>query len=274
MRLLLLFSTFVAAIAAAKCTGKVLILMSSVGYVPLRNGTRRWNETVGYYLDELAIPLAEMRQRGLTVRVANPRGNRPPMDPRSADAKYFNGSASALAAALRLVDSAFLGLNNTMPVSDLAASDLATFDAVFIPGGHPPMVDLFDNADVGRVLRFFHGKRKLTGAICHGPVALGAAAIGQDAWPYAGYKFLVFSNAMDEKLQRMWGGLLPFMPETFLTKLGGVDEDGRVAPYAPNALCDRELVFGQNPMSAEVFKTLFMSQYEKMCAGEDWLCDE
>src|SRR5258708_14727274 len=51
----------------------------------------------------------------------------------------------------------------------ISDEELLSFDAVFFPGGHGPMVDLSSNADVARVLRLLHQRGKTIAAVCHGP---------------------------------------------------------------------------------------------------------
>lgn len=56
-------------------------------------------------------------------------------------------------------------LGNPRPFSSFTDEELATFAGVFIPGGHAPLTDLGDNADLGRILLHFHNSNKPTGAI-------------------------------------------------------------------------------------------------------------
>jgi putative intracellular protease/amidase len=52
---------------------------------------------------------------------------------------------------------------------------LDKYIAVYVPGGHPPMVDLMDNSDLGEILNYFHDEGQLTVLLCHGPIAIRAA---------------------------------------------------------------------------------------------------
>jgi len=47
--------------------------------------------------------------------------------------------------------------------ADLTDRELEQFAGVFLPGGHAPMQDLKDNAELGRILGFFHDRQKTTG---------------------------------------------------------------------------------------------------------------
>ena len=49
-----------------------------------------------------------------------------------------------------------VGLKNPDRISDVITSVLDQYDAVFVPGGHGPMIDLLDDPSVGIVMRHFH----------------------------------------------------------------------------------------------------------------------
>jgi putative intracellular protease/amidase len=59
------------------------------------------------------------------------------------------------------------GFQHPVALSSLTDADLDQFDAVFVPGGHGPMVDLSDNPDAGRLLAALHRKSAPIAALCH-----------------------------------------------------------------------------------------------------------
>src|SRR5258708_34782349 len=78
----------------------------------------------------------------------------------------------------------------------ISDEELLSFDAVFFPGGHGPMVDLSSNADVARVLRLLHQRGKTIAAVCHGPAAFLSAGLGPEgAWLFDGDKLAAFTDA-------------------------------------------------------------------------------
>jgi hypothetical protein len=94
--------------ANASCTYNVLVAMSSAGHIELTNGKK---PVIGFYLDELAIPALRLVNEGFNLTYANPKGNRPPMDPTSNSTKYFNGSVSEWEEALNFVNNPDYNLN-------------------------------------------------------------------------------------------------------------------------------------------------------------------
>lgn len=255
--------------------------MSSVGGVPLTNGTRHWNQTVGYYLDELTIPLMALLDSGFNVTFANPMGNAPPMDPHSDRAFYFDPLSPPHAAQLYKqahdTVAAQPGLQTPHRFADMTNDvlDKMDFDAVFIPGGHPPMVDLWQDAELGRILVNFFDQRKTITAICHGPTALLSAGLARQPWIFEGRNMTVFSKAGELINEARWGGRLDFYPEDKLRAAGAnVIED---TVYMPHVVRDldtsdatvQSLVTGQNPFSAGDVASFQLDELLRECGVQE-----
>src|SRR5260370_6708194 len=91
-------------------------------------------------------------------------------------------------------------LQHQRNLSEMSDEELLSFDAVFFPGGHGPMVDLSSNADVARVLRLLHQRGKTVAAVCHGPAAFLSAGLGPEgAWLFDGYKLAGFTDEEEDQ---------------------------------------------------------------------------
>ena len=152
--------------------GKVLVLVSSGHGLPLKDG--KVYTGAGYYLNELTVPVRALMKEGYEITFANPKGNTPQMDVNSAVADFFGGDEAKLQDYLKFRDT-LTGLKNPTRISDVIASGLDQYDAVFVPGGHGPMMDLLDDPDAGTVMRHFHETSKPTAVLCHGPISLLSA---------------------------------------------------------------------------------------------------
>ena len=75
--LLVAVAAAIAVTTARSCTRKVLITMSSASELPITmpNGTTGY-VPIGFYFDELMIPLMALLEEGWTPTFANPQGNR------------------------------------------------------------------------------------------------------------------------------------------------------------------------------------------------------
>ena len=111
------------------------------------------------------------------------------------------------------------GLRDPIRIADVIATGLDQYDAVFVPGGHGPMIDLLDDPNAGIVMRHFSrnvqadggalpwsdfttlGSSEFDGgggrAEC-GRCAAGAHAKAQ-GWIYSGYKMTIFSTAEEQR---------------------------------------------------------------------------
>jgi putative intracellular protease/amidase len=252
---------------------KILVLVSSGHGLPLKDG--KVYTGAGYYLNELTVPVRALMQEGYEITFANPKGNTPQMDVHSAVPDFFGGSEAKLQDYLKFRDS-LTGLKNPTRISDVIASGLDQYDAVFVPGGHGPMEDLLDDPDCGTVMRHFHKTSKPTAVLCHGPISLlsalehskefvdllaagdaaGAHAKAQD-WIYKGYKMTIFSTAEEQQREPMEiGGKVLFYPDLALRTAGG--DVSVAAPWQSYVLQDRELISGQNPFSDQALLNLLL----------------
>lgn len=142
------------------------------------------------------------------------------------------------------------GFQHPVALSSLSDEDLAGFDAVFVPGGHGPMVDLADNPDVGRLLVALHGRSAPIAALCHGPALLLSAPERSDGqWLFDGYRLTCFTD--EEEIQTEAGMLgMSWFLDTALKNAGAVFDDGPAA-WISHVVADRNLITGQNPGSTE-----------------------
>ena len=136
-----------------------------------------------------------------------------------------------------------------LKLSDLSNEELLGYHAVFIPGGHGPMVDLADNAEVRRLLQLMHDRSYTIAALGYGPAALLSASHRSDGmWLFDGYRMTAFTD--EEEDQTRPGKLgMPWCLEAALKNRGAVFDDA-LAAWTSHVVVDRNLITGQNPASA------------------------
>jgi putative intracellular protease/amidase len=244
----------------------ILVITSSADTFPLKDGR---HADIGYFLNELVIPVQAALEAGYEMVLASPSGAKPAMDPQSAAAAHFRGSEAALQNALDFVNS-YPAMLNPRSFRSVIEDGLDEFVGFYAPGGHPPMVDLMQDPDLGEILRHAHATGKTTAFLCHGPIGLTAAmpkakefraalVAGNtdeakrlaEGWQYAGYRMTVFSNDEEHYAEEHYlaGGKVPFYVNDALKFAGGnvsISESGIFKPYVVE---DRELITGQNPPS-------------------------
>jgi putative intracellular protease/amidase len=188
----------------------------------------------GTWLEEYAVPYDAFQEAGAAIVVASPKGGATPIDPQTTPNEEQRLSWAQPIAALQ----------NTQRLADVKADD---FDAVFIPGGHGPLIDLAMNAEVLRLLADFDRAGKIIGAVCHGPAALLNAKRADGTALVAGKRVTAFTNN-EEKLVKL-DRVVPFLLETALRDRGACF-DGTPLPFIPHVVRDGNLITGQNPASS------------------------
>ncbi|KAJ3056553.1 hypothetical protein HK097_006186 [Rhizophlyctis rosea] len=243
--------------------GKVLVILSGSDHLELGNGK---DQPTGFFLCELAQPLAKLLEEGYEPVFANPTGKKPIQDPLSDSLLFFLGNTKEREREHKLINSMSVSsnLSNPIPFASITDDQLHCFKGVFVPGGHAPMEDLFDDKELGRILLHFHARQKTTGAICHGPVALlstRAAVKPGEKFPYAGYNVTAYSDTEEKLNEVMFGSQLKFKVVDELQKEGATICD--TFPMGSKVTVDRELVTGQGPTSAAAFADAFVKHLNK-----------
>ncbi|MEV3959561.1 type 1 glutamine amidotransferase domain-containing protein [Nocardia sp. NPDC050193] len=261
--------------------GTVLIVGSSSDTFELKSGRA---DPTGYYLNELAIPARAIIDAGYEVILTTPKGTPPVVEQFSLKADYFDGSDAELHRAIEFVATS-PGLQNPPSIRAVIEEGLEDYLAVFVPGGHPPMIDLMQDPDLGEVLRYFHTEAKTTALLCHGPVALTAAmpkarefrkalvngdAVAADTaaadWQYIGYRMTVFSDDEEKWAEEniLNGDEVVFYPAEALRAAGGAVQTQGL--FEPHVMQDRELITGQNPYSDGPFAELLVKTLDQAVA--------
>jgi putative intracellular protease/amidase len=254
--------------------GKVLVVMSSANALDLKDSK---TYSTGYYLNEFVVPYRKLVEAGYQPVIANPNGARPVMDANSNNAMFFGGDDAARADALKFAEGLEL-LDHPKTLASVVAEGTDGYVGLFIPGGHAPMVDLLKDRNLGKILTSFHDTGRPTGIVCHGPIVLLSALPDPDAfiasmiagdgkanslnadWPYAGYRLTVFATGEEQALEGPsgLGGNVQFYPVNALAEAGARVET--IANWHPNVVVDRELITGQQPMSAPAFGVALVAQ--------------
>jgi putative intracellular protease/amidase len=214
---------------------KVLIVLTS--HSELGN---TGNKT-GFWLEEFASPYYALTDAGAEITLASPQGGQPPLDPKSdePDAKTeatqrFSKDVAAQAQ-----------LANTVELADVSAD---SFDAVFYPGGHGPLWDLYSDANSIALIQDFIAAEKYVAAVCHAPAVLLKAKDPNGRPLLEGKKVTGFSNSEEAAVELT--DVVPYLLEDELMKVGGIYQ--KVEDWHPLAVVDGLVITGQNPASSQM----------------------
>ncbi len=197
-------------------------------------------EKTGFWLEEFAAPYYVLKDAGLDVTLASPKGGQPPLDPRSDDPK----SETDAMRRFKSDPEAKAALANTVKLSDVSADE---YDAVFYPGGHGPLWDLSDDRNSIALIERIYAAGKPVAAVCHGPAAFRRAQAPDGTPLVRGKSVTGFSNTEEAAVGLT--DVVPFSVEDMLKQNGG--EYSKAENWQPYAVTAGNLVTGQNPASSE-----------------------
>ena len=236
---------------------------------------------VGQYLNELVVPCMALIDAGYDLVLVTPDGTKPQIAKASDSAESFGGDEGAYARAKGFF-SDHLSMNRVRTLRSVIDDGLDDYAGLYVPGGHAPVVDLMQDAEMGTILRHFHEAGKPTGLLCHGPIAIvatlprtrefrAALIAGDDAraadfakgWIYAGYRMTVFSASEEAWAEEnVLGGKLFFdMPKALQFADGEVTTNPN--NFEPYVVSDRELITGQNPASDHEIGTALIKALDR-----------
>ena len=208
---------------------KVLIIVSNA------NSIGPNNRRTGIFLPEVAHPYAEFAAANYQVDFASLTGDTPYLD------------------ALNLADDpanlAFLtgkGWADMQEAVKLDNIDISIYDAIFVPGGLAPMVDMPEHPLLKQVIKETYERGAVVGAVCHGPVSLLNVTLSDGSYIVNGKNIASFTNEEEDNYAK---DDVPFLLETALTNQGAIFH--AATAWSENSIADGNLVTGQNPASAK-----------------------
>jgi len=210
-------------------SSRILIIASNAHEI----GPRK--RRTGVFLSEVAHPFGEFIRAKLQVDFASLTGETPYLD-----ALHLAGDADNLA---------FLtgkGWETMQKAKRLADVNVNGYDAIFVPGGLAPMVDMPEHPLLKQVVRETYERKAVVGAVCHGPVSLLNVKLSNGEYLLAGKNISSFTN--DEE-RNYAGDDVPFELETALVGQGAIFH--KTGPWEAFSIADGRLVTGQNPASAK-----------------------
>jgi len=208
---------------------KVLIIVSNANTIGPNN--RR----TGNFLPEVAHPYAEFDRAHYQIDFASLSGDTPYLDDLQSAADPDNLAF--------LTGKGWAAMQKAIKLSDV---DVSTYNAIFMPGGLAPMVDMPDNALLKQVVKETYERNAVVGAVCHGPVSLLNVKLSDGSYLVNGKNISSFTTEEEDAYAR---ADVPFDLQTALTQQGAIYHTAE--PWAPFSIADGNLVTGQNPASGK-----------------------
>jgi len=157
-----------------------------------------------------------------------------------------DGAREAAASAERLAS--IPAFQKSTPVSELTDDELGG-GAVFVAGGHGAVDDMASNPFVGNLLRRVHAAGGVIATVSHGAAALLSAGDRPDGlWQFDGFRLVGLTN--EEAAQTPPGSSATEWSVEDALKNAGAVFDAAPGAWMPHVVVDRNVITGQNPMSA------------------------
>jgi len=203
----------------------------------------------GFWIEEFAAPYYVLKDNGVQITLASPKGGQPPIDPKSATPDFqtpatvrFNKDKETQ-----------IVLSKTLKLETIDQSD---YDAVFFPGGHGPLWDLAEDKNSIALIEAFYNNNKPVSAVCHAP-AVFKHTKNLDGTPLLKDKKVTgFTNSEEDAVELT--SIVPFLVEDMLKENGGIYS--KVEDWNPYAVEDGLLITGQNPSSSELVAELLLKK--------------
>jgi putative intracellular protease/amidase len=193
----------------------------------------------GFWLEEFASPYYHLKDAGVQVTLASPRGGQPPLDPKSNEPDFQTNDTRRFDNDQAAQDE----LANTVKLAEMKVED---FDAVFYPGGHGQLWDLNNDNDSIALIDGFIAAGKPVATVCHAPAVLLKAKDKNGDPLVKGKEVTGFSNSEEAAVELT--DVVPYLLEDQLIAVGGLYR--KVEDWNSLAVVDGLIITGQNPGSS------------------------
>lgn len=206
-------------------------------------------EKTGVWLEEFTGPYYFLKNKGVEITLASPKGGRPPIDPTSELPKFQTDSTKKF----EKDSEAQAVFSKTVKLESIDHND---YDAVFYTGGYGPLWDLADDKNSIALIEAFYHNNKPIATVCHGPAIFKNTKDTTGKPLVEGKKVTAYSNSEEAAIN--FTDIVAFSVEDMLKENGGIYSKG--PDWNPFAQEDGLLITGQNPSSAELVAGILLKK--------------
>jgi molecular chaperone Hsp31 and glyoxalase 3 len=220
---------------------KILVIFTEQKNMAMQNGKLF---STGNHPVETLVPMLHLKNAGFDFEIATPTGK-----PVVLEMWAFPEKDEQVKSLYNEYKSSFEQPKNLQDFVDTSLSAPESYAAVFVPGGHGAMLGIPEDQNVRKILNWAHENELFTVSLCHGPAALLATTLNDQAFLYAGYNMAVFPHSVDKMTPKIGylPGQVPWELSEKLASLGATI----VNTKADKTVClDRKLITGASPLAA------------------------
>lgn len=203
----------------------------------------------GFWIEEFAAPYYLLKDKGIKITLASPKGGQPPIDPKSNEPDFQTPATVRFNKDIETQEI----LSKTIRLETINQAD---YDAIFYPGGHGPLWDLAEDKNSIALIEEFYRNDKPVAAVCHAPAVFKHTKTTDGTPLVKGKKVTGFTNSEEEAVELT--SVVPFLVENMLIENGGIYS--KKEDWQPYAIEDGWLITGQNPASSELVAELLFEK--------------
>ena len=220
---------------------KILVIFTEQKNMKMQNGKLF---STGNHPVETLVPMLHLKNAGFDFEIATPTGK-----PVVLEMWAFPEKDEQVKSLYNEYKSSFERPKNLQDFAATSLSAQESYAAVFVPGGHGAMLGIPEDQNVRKILNWAHENELFTVSLCHGPAALLATTLNDQAFLYAGYNMAVFPHSVDKMTPKIGylPGPVPWELSEKLASLGATIVNAK----ADKTVClDRKLITGASPLAA------------------------
>ena len=220
---------------------KILVIFTEQKNMKMQNGKLF---STGNHPVEALLPMLHLKNAGFDFEIATPTGKQVVFEMWA-----FPDKDDHVKAIFDEYQSSFKKPKKLQDFVNDSLTDVASFAAVFVPGGHGSMLGIPESENVGKVLNWAHQNDLFTISLCHGPGSFLTTTLNNGEFIYEGYNMAVFPDSVDKMTPKI--GYLPGeMPWGLSEKMKGLGVNLANTKSDKTVCLDRKLITGASPLAS------------------------
>lgn len=220
---------------------KILVIFTDQKNMKMQNGKLF---STGNHPVEALVPMLHLKNAGFEFEIATISGK-----PAVFEMWAFPEKDEHVKAIYEEYKSNFEKPLKLQDFIDNSMTEMASYAAVFVPGGHGSMLGIPENANVGKVLTWAHQNDLFTISLCHGPGSFLTTTLNKQKFLYEGYDMAVFPDSVDKMTPKI--GYLPGqMPWGLSEKMKDLGVNIVNSKSDKTVCLDRKLITGASPLAS------------------------
>ena len=220
---------------------KILVIFTEQKNMKMQNGKLF---STGNHPVEALLPMLHLKNAGFDFEIATPTGK-----PVVFEMWAFPDKDDHVKAIFDEYQSSFKKPKKLQDFVNDSLTDVASYAAVFVPGGHGSMLGIPESENVGKVLNWAHQNDLFTISLCHGPGSFLTTTLNNGEFIYEGYNMAVFPDSVDKMTPKI--GYLPGeMPWGLSEKMKSLGVNLANTKSDKTVCLDRKLITGASPLAS------------------------